>query len=941
MGNDNSSLLGVIVDRSSFDDDDELTTCITTYGGRDAPSIIDENHPSSSSLSINLPDHHQQLHNQQQHLIDMNIPGGVGSISGMGGGAGGGGGVVMRNGKVRRKLRWKPRFGKKKSYNGDMSSNASVVSALTNRSNSTSRSSSTTRSFLSHFSKKSNTSFHTFHSTETPKATNKANRPQAPHTVMRPNYQDSFDHNNKNKNSKHSTIDTEGVNIQQQNQHQHQHHHQTIGLFRSNLDSVQESSPTAATNGVEQHDNENEYAEVVSRQNSPGIPRSSSHSVTDSKSISISTSTINNNNYEVKNVTDTSSISNASTTTHNAMQKPPMPSPSQKSQEQQQQQQQQSKPRRPPLFKRRMRHFKNSNNNNNSDNKTTQKACSSPTNTNETSSLLSISPSHSLEHENSVIPMSLGEEYEEDRRVLFDATKSPTASAATTANRNRSSSKKPRDIVTVTTTRSKTEIEKRDEEVSSVVTGSVSGGSASTQPEGVCLEEGIEESSASPSYHNPGDNQSIQSGSVNGDASSVVSHTSVLTVMQKRISLLTKKRSSSSASLSTASPQRGGSNMIHPPSPSGVSVPSSPFSSQQAADNPSLDSSSVTSKGLKKLSSSSSSGRRKEKTSASVPCDLDEGVFLEAERNLRAINEMAAEHMAHGEYEEAADVFEEILRGQQERYGHDHYRVGAALHNLGIVYLKKGDYTKAIEICQRAVAVRKESLVPNHPDVAVSLAQLGVAHLESQNFKKALSAFKDALHIRRNFLGARHHKCSKILNNIGCALYSIEDFVASKRAFDEALGIQRDALRSIPSTESTESTHMQSNALLLSMASTLYNIGSIKVRWGEFDEATVDIEEALLIQQSVLGDDHPTVLSTSDSIELIDSAQHGASNHRTNAHDFLMKKAVAVCSDTETNPTTMMTELFGIENLETISPKNWFLNACGPVSPRKTEKVGE
>ena len=557
--------------------------------------------------------------------------------------------------------------------------------------------------------------------------------------------------------------------------------------------------------------------------------------------------------------------------------------------------------------------------------------------------------------------MSLGEEYEEDRRVLFKGDTSTSTSTSTTTttttkqkpttsatkkttilNRNSSSSsnkKKNRDIVTVTTT-SKTKTrsssvdeEKKDGESSSVVTGSMSGcSSASTHDEDIVLEEGIEESSVCT-----GDYQSIQSGSVNNGGSAGRSRSSSVhsalsdaagshnsssepstTNLKKRIYSITKKRpnSSSSASRSTAFPKRGvsggsgvgGSNINSSPSPKKYNRPSDSISN-------------VTSKGKKSSPSKSTS----------VPCDLDEGKFVEAENNLRAIHEMAAEHMAHGEYEEASDVFEEILRGQQERYGQNHYRVGTALHNLGIVYLKKGDYKKAIGICQRAVAVRKESLVPNHPDVAVSLAQLGVAHLESQNFKKALAAFCDALHIRRNFLGHRHPKCSKILNNIGCALYSIEDFPASKRAFDEALDIQRDALRSIPSNGSTESTRMQTNAFLLSMASTLCNIGSIKLRWGEFDEATVDLEEALLIQQSVLGDDHPTVLSTSDSIELVDSAKYSAANPRSQAHNYLMNKAVAVCSDSETNPATMMTDLFSIENLETISPKNWFMNPCGPV----------
>jgi hypothetical protein len=65
----------------------------------------------------------------------------------------------------------------------------------------------------------------------------------------------------------------------------------------------------------------------------------------------------------------------------------------------------------------------------------------------------------------------------------------------------------------------------------------------------------------------------------------------------------------------------------------------------------------------------------------SVPVDVDDGSFVDAERHLKAIHDMAAEHLAHGEYAEALEVFEEIFRGQLERYGADHYRVGTALHH--------------------------------------------------------------------------------------------------------------------------------------------------------------------------------------------------------------------------------------------------------------------
>jgi Flp pilus assembly protein TadD len=153
---------------------------------------------------------------------------------------------------------------------------------------------------------------------------------------------------------------------------------------------------------------------------------------------------------------------------------------------------------------------------------------------------------------------------------------------------------------------------------------------------------------------------------------------------------------------------------------------------------------------------------RRYRSNSTGPVDVDQGRFLEAEHNLKAIHQMAAEHLAHGEYEEALEVFEEILRGQRERYGDRHYRVGTALHNIGIVHLKNKRYDKAIKVCREAVRVRKEALVPNHPDVAVSLAQLGVAHLECQQHRESLIAFREALQIRREFLGSKHPKVGKV-----------------------------------------------------------------------------------------------------------------------------------------------------------------------------------
>jgi TolA-binding protein len=719
---DSSSLLGVIVDRSSFDEDDDLTTF---GGGKDSQNVLIMNNRRMSSADDQLQ--------PQEELTSTS------------------GGVVMKNGKVRRRLRWKTRFGRKGTLaDNSMSGNASVVSALSSRSTGTTRSTSTTRSFLSHFSRRSGNSYHTFHSTETPVVTNKANRPKAPQMVLRPNYQDSFD-------AKHSTINTEGA---------HRLPSRRRGSFSSSfsnkLDSVSETISSTLPEQIDDDDDESSTIPISpwSPISEPS-PRATNFTGTTLPGPSVDEVSV------TRKINDRPSLSNGSI----------LP-----------------KPKRPPLFNRRLRNKMTSikdgisNSNNKS---TTNNGNGNPPSPNESSQgshtapTASLSASISAERENSVLPVLSGDENEEDRRVGLSNT---------TGGREAENSKVD-DLVGMND---------------------------------LLLEECVEESSLSPTIAD----QSIQSGST-----TAISLNSAPAALQGRRVMSAAGTPPHDSSLRPSQPtqQLGLTREV-----SGASSPS-------AMSTISTKSLPVPNKSYNRPSDTSAVTESRRGARNTVPVDIDDGAFLEAEHNLRAIHEMAAEHLAHGEYDEAIEVFEEILRGQQERYGQVHYRVGTALHNLGIVYLKKGNYQKAIEVCGRAVAVRKEALVPNHPDVAVSLAQLGVAHLESRQFDMALDCFRDALHIRQNFLGSRHPKCSKILNNIGCALYSMEEYEEAKNAFEEALNIQRDTLRNLPSTDGPEANGMQSNSLLLSTASTLCNIGSIRLRWGQFDEAAVALDEALLV----------------------------------------------------------------------------------------------
>ena len=84
----------------------------------------------------------------------------------------------------------------------------------------------------------------------------------------------------------------------------------------------------------------------------------------------------------------------------------------------------------------------------------------------------------------------------------------------------------------------------------------------------------------------------------------------------------------------------------------------------------------------------------------------------------------------------------------------------------------------------------------------------------------------------------------------------------------------------------------------------------------------------------MLGDDHPTVSSTIDSIEVVETAKYMSENPLSH-HNFSINQAAAAC--TAENPTHVMAEILGLENFTDMLPKNWFANPWGPVASKPKE----
>mmetsp|Transcript_4546 Transcript_4546/g.6649 ORF Transcript_4546/g.6649 Transcript_4546/m.6649 type:complete len:349 (-) Transcript_4546:297-1343(-) len=208
-------------------------------------------------------------------------------------------------------------------------------------------------------------------------------------------------------------------------------------------------------------------------------------------------------------------------------------------------------------------------------------------------------------------------------------------------------------------------------------------------------------------------------------------------------------------------------------------------------------------------------------------------------------------------------TLEDILSSYKKRYdGVDHPHVGAALHNLSVAYvLFNEQYDRALPLCKEAVRVRKESLGLSHADVIASLTLTGLVYFALEDFDSALKIFNEACDICADAGKSEDIQKSSllafILNNIGCILFKQQkSFSIALATFEQALKAHKETLKS----------GFMPEVAVLNMSTTLFNIGYLLLTSKQYDDANAVFEETLLIQQSILGDNHELVRTTLDNL---------------------------------------------------------------------------
>lgn len=138
-----------------------------------------------------------------------------------------------------------------------------------------------------------------------------------------------------------------------------------------------------------------------------------------------------------------------------------------------------------------------------------------------------------------------------------------------------------------------------------------------------------------------------------------------------------------------------------------------------------------------------------------------------------------------------------------------------------------------------------------------------------KDYSDALEIFFEALELREyeaedfvlpEDVEESNMKIAKVMNNIGCVNFERGNFKEAKRAFEDAVKLQKNALGE------TVSDHTASKPGVLTMATTMCNMGYVHLKLAEWTEAAKIFEESLTIQKMLLGADNKLILNSLDNM---------------------------------------------------------------------------
>ena len=214
------------------------------------------------------------------------------------------------------------------------------------------------------------------------------------------------------------------------------------------------------------------------------------------------------------------------------------------------------------------------------------------------------------------------------------------------------------------------------------------------------------------------------------------------------------------------------------------------------------------------------------------------------------LHELGNQAYRLGDKLKAREMFADLLERNKQIFGPSHHRVAMSMQNVA---LTSDDPDEQRSLLESSLAIKRELLPANHIDIAAGLNQLAIHHYYQKACDQSVVYYREAIDILEEILDRNHPNILAVMGNMANCLKTIGNNA-------KAIETQRDVIARLK--EVARDTSVQaSNAW--------NNLGVFLTDEGSFEEAEQAFRHAHGVQQHLLGENHPRVVSTARSLAII------------------------------------------------------------------------
>ena len=225
----------------------------------------------------------------------------------------------------------------------------------------------------------------------------------------------------------------------------------------------------------------------------------------------------------------------------------------------------------------------------------------------------------------------------------------------------------------------------------------------------------------------------------------------------------------------------------------------------------------------------------------------------------KLLNNAALALKEHGQYEQAAPLFQRALAIEEMIAGPEHPATALTLNNLATLYHAQGDYEQAEPYYRRALAIWELEPGLEYPSLSMGYDNLALLYQAQGQYDRVEALRQHSLAITEQVWGAVAPETANCLNNLANLYHAQGKYEQAETLYRRSLAI---LLKEVGTDHAAT-------------ASSMNNLGNLYRNWGKEQQAGPLIQRALLIREKVLGPEHlETASSLSDLANLYQDQRH-------------------------------------------------------------------